>query len=56
MCGILQGSMLILISKKKKKLEADPKSLSKIDDLLGFKRSGKLLCDDHDAPTSGKNQ
>ena len=39
----------------RKKLEADLKSLSKIDDLLGVKQSGECgLSDDQDAPTSKK--
>ena len=36
------------------KLEAELKSLSTSDDSLALKRSGKLLSDDHDAPTSKK--
>ena len=52
-CGIPQGSMLGL-DEQTEKLEADLKSLSKIDDSVGVKQSGEFLSDDHDAPTSKK--
>ena len=42
------------MSKQKINLEADLKSLSKIDDSVGVKQSGEFLSDDHDAPTSNK--
>ena len=47
-CGIAQGSMLGL-DEQTEKLEADLKSLGKIDDSVGVKQSGELLSDDHDA-------
>ena len=50
MCGIPQGSMLGL----DEQTETNLKSLSKIDDSLGAKRSGELLSDDHEAPASKK--
>ena len=40
------------LDEQTEKLEADLKSLSKIDDSVGVKQSGELLSDDHDAPTS----
>ena len=50
---IPQGSMLGL-DEQTEKLEADLKSLSKIDDSVGVKQSGEFLSDDHDSPTSKK--
>ena len=42
------------LDEQTEKLEADLKSLSKIDDSVGVKQSGEFLSDDHDAPTSNK--